>query len=88
MIEVKNGIDMAPTNDELISSFGRNSLRAAVNATGVSNWEGGPWVADFIAGRSDAREALMLSMLPKLRVLSLNISSPLQYINNLARCVC
>jgi len=83
MIEVKNGIGMAPTNDELTGSFGHDSLRTAVNAMGVPSWEGGPWVADFKAGRSDAREALMLSMLPNLRALSLNISSPLQYINNL-----
>jgi hypothetical protein len=80
MIEVKNGIGMAPTNDELTGSFGHDSLRTAVNAMGVPSWDGGPWVADFKAGRSDAREALMLSMLPNLRALSLNISSPLQYI--------
>jgi hypothetical protein len=41
----------------------------------------------FEAGRSDAREALMLSMLPNLRAVSLNISAPLQYINKLAWCV-
>jgi len=35
MIEVKNGIDMAPTNGELMSSFGHESLRTAVDATGV-----------------------------------------------------
>ena len=87
MIEVKNGIDMAPTNEELMGSFGHDSLRSAVNATGVPICEGGPWVADFKAGRSDAREALLLSMLPNLRALSLNVSSPLQYINNLAGCV-
>lgn len=66
MIEVKNGIGMAPTNDELTGSFGHDSFRIAVNAMGVPSWEGGPWVADFKAGRSDAREALMLSMLPNL----------------------
>ncbi len=87
MIKVKNGIGMAPTNEELMGSLGRDSLRTAVNATGVSSLEGGPWLTDFKAGRSDAREALMLSMLPNLRVLSLNVSSPLQYINNLAHCV-
>lgn len=85
VVNVKNGFDMTPTNGELMGAFGRGRLRAAVNATGVSDWEGGPWVADFKAGRSDAREALMLSMLPNLRVLSMNISSPLQYINGLAR---
>jgi len=35
----------------------------------------------------DAREALMLSIFPNLRTSSLNISSPFQYINSVARCV-
>lgn len=87
IIEVKNRIDMAPTNGELMGSFGHKSLRTVVDATDVPSWEGGPWVTDFKAGYSNAREALMLSMLSNLRALLLNISSPFQYINNLARCV-
>jgi F-box-like len=85
MFEVSDVEDMSPMNKELLGSFVVDSLHTAVATTGIFDRERAAWVADFKAGRSDARQALMLSMLPNLRTLLLDVYSPFQYINTLAQ---
>ena len=63
-VEVKNDVDMGPTNDELMDSFRVDSLSTAVESTGICSWDRAPCIEDFKSGRSDAREALLLSMYP------------------------
>lgn len=82
-----NDQDRTLGNDKLMALSSMDSLRIAVRATAISSWEREAWFTDFQNGRFDARVALMLSLCPNLRTLSVTIGShyrPLRYIQLLA----
>ena len=63
--------------------FQSGQFRMALEALSLSEGERAQWDTDVISGHRDARAALLLSLLPNLRALYLQISRPLCYINEL-----
>jgi hypothetical protein len=66
-VEVSDFEDVIPVKNELMDLLAAYGLRAPIAASGIFGWERAAWVADFKVGRSDAREAFLLSVLPERR---------------------